>query len=99
MFLAKGLEKKPPARAEFTAYGQACLEMARGVFQLLRDFEAVVFACAIPRGTKKPAGVEERGLLRKDYVFLLERYFYVIVQWGERPSRSVSEEVNVVYRS
>lgn len=31
-FLTKGLEKKTPTRDEFTAYGQACLEMARGAF-------------------------------------------------------------------
>jgi hypothetical protein len=51
-FLTKGLEKKPPNRQEFTAYGQASLEMARGVFQLLRDHEAVLFAAAIPRGVR-----------------------------------------------
>jgi hypothetical protein len=31
-FLTKGLEKKAPIRLEFTAYGQASLEMATGVF-------------------------------------------------------------------
>jgi len=30
-FLTKGLEKKSPTRNEFTAYGQACLEMVRGM--------------------------------------------------------------------
>lgn len=35
-FLTKGLEKKAPIRTEFTAYGQACLEMATGMFELLR---------------------------------------------------------------
>ncbi len=48
-FLTKGLEKKKPTRDEFTAYGQACLEFARGTFQLLRDHQAVLFASAIPR--------------------------------------------------
>jgi hypothetical protein len=34
-FLAAGLEQRSPKRDEFTAYGQACLEMARGILQLL----------------------------------------------------------------
>ena len=36
-FLTKGLENKTPTRVEFTAYGQACLEMAHGIFESLRD--------------------------------------------------------------
>ena len=60
-FLTKGLEKKPPTRDEFTAYGQACLEMARGVFQLLRAHDAVLFASVI--GNKK--GGNAFGATRK----------------------------------
>jgi len=75
-FLTKGLEKKPPTRDEFTAYGQACLEMARGTFQLLDDHRAVLFAVAIPRNVKKPATEDVEDYLRKDHVFLLERFFY-----------------------
>ncbi len=48
-FLTKGLEKSSPNRDEFTAFGQACIEMARGTFRLLIDHEAVLFATAIPR--------------------------------------------------
>ena len=59
-FLTKGLEKKNPNRAEFTAYGQACLEMAKGIFELLQSHEAKVVAAAIPRDTAKPEdGAEE----------------------------------------
>lgn len=77
-FLTKGLEKKQPTRDEFTAYGQACLEMARGLFQLLRDHKAQLFASAIPRNTVKPNTYEATEYLRKDQVFLLERYFYFL---------------------
>ncbi len=77
-FLTKGLEKKPPSRDEFTAYGQACLEMATGVFELLRDHDARLLAAAIPRDTVKPETFEAREFLRKDHVFLLERYFYLL---------------------
>ena len=77
-FLTKGLEKKTPARAEFTAYGQACLEMARGTFQLLLDHRAVLFASAIPCRVTKPTDSHIDGFLRKDHVFVQERYFYFL---------------------
>ncbi len=77
-FLTKGLEKKAPTRAEFTAYGQACLEMATGIFELLRQHDARVFAAAIPRAVTKPASFNSEEFLRKDQVFLLERYFYFL---------------------
>ncbi len=79
-FLTKGLEKKTPFQSEFTAYGQACLEMATGMFELLRDHRAQLFAAAIPRSTTKPKTYEATEYLRKDQVFLLERYFYFLEQ-------------------
>jgi hypothetical protein len=77
-FLTKGLEKKTPSRDEFTAYGQACLEMARGTFQLLRDHGAVLFAAAIPASVRKPDQPHIEEFLRKDHVFLQERFFYFL---------------------
>ncbi|MDO8678277.1 MAG: hypothetical protein Q7R30_06895 [Acidobacteriota bacterium] len=71
--MTKGLEKKPPVRQEFTAYGQACLEMARGVLELLRQMDAQLFAAAIPAAVVKPATYQAEEFLRKDHVFLLER--------------------------
>ncbi len=81
-FLTKGQQKLAPTSTEFCAYGQACIEMARGVFQLLFDFGAVLFASLIPRGSGKS---DEPGqeLLRKDQVFLLERYFYFLDEQKE----------------
>lgn len=77
-FLTKGLEKQVPTRDEFTAYGQACLEMARAVFSALRAFDAVLFASIIPVTAHKPATFEADEYLRKDHVFLLERYFFFL---------------------
>jgi hypothetical protein len=77
-FLTKGLEHKSPTRDEFTAYGQACLDMARGTFQLLRDHGAALFAVAIPCSVRKPPGAHIEEFLRKDHVFLLERFFYFL---------------------
>ena len=77
-FFTKGLQHKSPARDEFTAYGQACLDMARGMMQLLRDHGAVLFATAVPRTMTRPVEPKLDELLRKDHVFLLERYFYFL---------------------
>jgi hypothetical protein len=77
-FLTKGLEQRSPSRDEFTAYGQACMEMARGMFQLLAQHDAMLFASAIPRNVSKPADRSIEEYLRKDHVFLLERYFYFL---------------------
>ena len=77
-FLNAGLESRSPKRDEFTAYGQACLEMARGIFQLLRDHQAILFAGAIPRSVKKPATYAADQFLRKDHVFLFERFYYFL---------------------
>ena len=79
-YLVKGLEKDriQKTREEFTAYGQACLLMARQVFELLRLHEAQLFAVAIPRGAKRPRSFEADEFLRKDHVFLFERYFYFL---------------------
>jgi hypothetical protein len=79
-FLTKGLEKKNPLRNEFTAYGQACIEMASGIFQLLYEHKAVLIASAIPRDVKRPSTPEAELYLRRDHVFLFERFFYLLEQ-------------------
>ena len=75
-FLNSGKQRRMPRRDEFTAYGQACIRMAEGVIQLLEIHEARLFAAMIPH-LPKPTTVPEE-LLRKDLVFLLERYFYFL---------------------
>ncbi len=77
-FLTKGLEKKQPTRSEFTAYGLACIEMATGIFEAMRAFEAQLFAAAIPRGVERPKTSEAEDYLRKDQVYLLERFYYLL---------------------
>lgn len=65
------------SRIEFTAYGQACLMMAENIFVLLRKYEAVVFASAIPRGVRSDSDIPD-NFLRKDFVFLFERFYYFL---------------------
>ena len=74
----KFLEKNNggPNQDQFTAYGQACLAMAHGIFQLLVDSKAVVFAVAIPRGAQIPQpNFQFEDYMRKDAVYLFERFF------------------------
>lgn len=81
-FLNKGTLPHPsqrrPGRSEFMAYGQASLAMAHGVFQTLQERRARLFAIAIPRTCLKPDTLAAEEFLRKDSVFLLERYFYFL---------------------
>ena len=80
-FLTKGLEKKNPTRLEFSSpYGQACLETAKGIMQLLLSHKAVLFAAVVPRGIPRSKGVHAEDYLRKDHVFLLEPLFYLLEQ-------------------
>ena len=77
-FLTKGLMHTALRRDEFTAYGQACLRMAQETFALLKRHQAVLIASVIPRGAVKPPGFKFDEYLRKDVVFLLERFFYFL---------------------
>lgn len=65
-----------PAGYEVIAYHQTCFEFAQRIMQLLLDNKAVLFASLIPRGITKPAGSINRDFLRKDFVFLFDRYYY-----------------------
>ncbi|MBI4827346.1 MAG: DUF3800 domain-containing protein [Nitrospinae bacterium] len=73
-FLKKGGGQ---SRIEFTAYGQACLMMAENIFMLLRKHQATIFASAIPCGVMPGADVPP-DYLRKDFVFLFERFYYFL---------------------
>jgi len=81
-FLNNGKEKRQSRREEFTAYGQACLAMANQVLELLYGYDARIFASAIPCEVK-PSELLPRNYLRKDFVFLLERYFYFLEEKQE----------------
>lgn len=82
-FLGKARTSGQRRRTEFTAYGQACLRMARGTFSLLKRHGAVLLASAISQGVQRPADYQFDDYLRKDIVFLLERYFYFLEQKHE----------------
>ncbi|OGV45469.1 MAG: hypothetical protein A2X46_01135 [Lentisphaerae bacterium GWF2_57_35] len=83
VFFTKGLEGNRPCRDEFTAYGQACRGMAEGVFDLLCNHDARLFASVVPRTIERPFDFTYENYLRKDHVFLFERYFYFLEEKKE----------------
>jgi len=82
-FLNKGLQHSSPSEIEFRAFGQACLAMARAIFALLRTHEARIFASVVPATVRKPVTPQAEDYLRRDMVFLLERYFNFITPENE----------------
>lgn len=85
-FLQAGLEKKSPRRDQFAAFGQASLLMADGIFDIFERYQIKVFASAVPCGAGKPSpdAPPPPEILRKDHVFLLERFFYFLEKERQR---------------
>jgi hypothetical protein len=75
-FLNDGAQQRTPSRESFTAYGQACITLAEELISLLQSHDAKLFASVVPKQAKPQTAPTE--YLRKDMVFLLERYFYFL---------------------
>ena len=69
---------QPRKQREFAAYGQASLLMVDTIFDLLDDYNAFIFASCIPKGITKPKDYQFDDYLRKDHVFLQERFFWFL---------------------
>lgn len=61
-------------RERLTALGQAKLEYCDFALRLCLSHGAKAFASIVPRGAQRPA----THLLRKDYAYLFERFFYFL---------------------
>lgn len=96
-FLMKGKQKRAPNRIEFTAYGQACLKLARGIFQLIKTFDGKIFASVIPKKSKKPEGFKFVEHLRKDQILLLERYYHFL-EAEKEPGLIVLDDMGAMNR-
>lgn len=77
-FLNSMKQQRAPRRQEFAAYGQASIAMADAIVDILLRHEVKVFAAMIPR-VSKPGGVPP-DFLRKDQVFLFERFYYFLLK-------------------
>lgn len=77
-FLARTARGEQPPPPMWRAYGQASLEMARGIVHLLVRNNVPVFASLIPKGTASERAEFQADYVRKDITFLFERYFYFL---------------------
>jgi hypothetical protein len=75
-FLRRGEDEEggSATREEFTAYGQACLAFVEEVFAVCARFGVRIFAAMVEPNAPQPAGT----ILRKDYSYLFERFFYYL---------------------
>ncbi|MEI6277795.1 MAG: DUF3800 domain-containing protein [Verrucomicrobiae bacterium] len=72
------IAEQRPARvtsSQLVAYGQAKLDFIRSLFRLMGRFRVRVFAAIVENGAPRPTG---SAYLRRDYSFLLERFFYYL---------------------
>jgi len=67
-------EPLPSSRLEMTAFGRSCLLFVDGILDLLEAEGANLFIAAVPIGSKKSLPGPFPDFLRKDLVFLLERF-------------------------
>jgi hypothetical protein len=93
-FLRRSAGGDPLTSEMFAAFGQASIEMARRIFDCLAGVDAKVVAGAIPAGARVPDDAEH--LLRKDHVFLFERYYYFLEEHQET-GLIVLDEVETSY--
>lgn len=68
------------SRERLTALAQAKIAYVGEALDVCRKAGAVAFASIAPRGAPRPQG----GLLRKDYAYLFERFFYFLNSQDER---------------
>ncbi len=74
-FLIKNRHKQKPKRIEFTAFGQSCIAYVADVLKIVSEkYGLEVIASILPRDIKIP----DSRLLRRDYVYFLERYYYYL---------------------
>lgn len=72
---AQGGAPEPRSQAEFTAYGQAALCFVMSVLQICASHHARTFAALVNTNSLRP---RDPGLLRRDYAFLFQRFFYYL---------------------
>lgn len=73
--LLKGQSRNPSSRKELTALGQAKIAFVGEVLELCRLYQNHVFASIIDNSAPRP---DKKNFLRKEYVYLLERFYYYL---------------------
>lgn len=72
------LKQENTSRTARCAYAQACLKYAKEIFVILKRHDAKLFASMVPSGLQKPKDYKKHDFLRKDQVYLLERFYYFL---------------------
>ena len=70
-----GGPRQARSRREFTAYGQAALAFVERVFALMGRYRVKIFAALVSTEAARSAN---NDMLRRDYSFLFERFFYYL---------------------
>ncbi len=70
----QGLDRSGETGKELIAYSKAVLEFVHNVLDIAASFNVRVIASVVASRAPRP----EPGRLRKDYVYLFERYFYFL---------------------
>ena len=70
----RGQPTSNPTFLEIVAFSRKALEFVHAVLDIAAGFNVQVFASVVDQDAPKP----EAGRLRKDYVYLFERYFYFL---------------------
>jgi hypothetical protein len=77
-------------RAEMAALGQAKIDFVGRALSLCHDFDCKAIASIVARGAPRPS----EDVLRKDYAYLFERFFYFLEnQPGEHQGLVVFDEL------
>ncbi|MCX8092428.1 MAG: DUF3800 domain-containing protein [Verrucomicrobiae bacterium] len=72
---ARGGSLEPRTAAEFAAYGQTVVEFVARVLQLSANYRVKTFGANVSKAAPKPA---DPNLLRRDYAFFFERFYYYL---------------------
>ncbi|WP_316834893.1 DUF3800 domain-containing protein [Pedobacter nutrimenti] len=72
----------PVTKLGLTALAQAKLDYAKQIFELCIRFRCKIFASIIADPDTIPS---DRNMLRKDYVYLFERFYYFLEDKNEQP--------------
>jgi hypothetical protein len=71
---AKGIADAKATEKELVAYSRQVLKFVHAVLNIAASFNVQVFASMVDPKAPRPAP----GTLRKDYIYLFERYFYFL---------------------
>lgn len=72
---AKGGPTEPRTSDEFAAYGQAVKAFVTRVFQIAASYRVKTFGAIVGKNAPKPTAP---NMLRRDYAFLFERFYYYL---------------------